>query len=533
MNDFFPCKGRYQPDKPIDLTLQIQSKANRVKWHIFHLEKEILWGTSALTGPEQQLVLPPLEEGSYSIEIEIYDHDLLIDSLVTAINVGGDTVRYGFLCDFQDMDSEAVRLLAKYHITHVQFYDWSWRHDCFVAPQDDYEDMMGKHNSLPVIRERIEACHRHGMLAMAYGAVYAACKSFRDSHPAWGLYNPDRQPLVFIDTFYYMDIDSPWREHLMTQYRNAAHKVGFDGIHMDTYGEPKTAYTQSGEKKDLKTGLPSLIRDTHASFIEHGIQPHLIFNNVGTWPAEATRDCPQDAVYMELWPPMDRYHHLRTAIRKAGNHPVVLAAYPAAFRTDTPERALYSQLVLSSAIAILGATQLFIGEKNAVVTQGYYADYTVLSPEQIHQIRSYEDFFVRYGDLLYDRSLEDVTYTHFGGDNIEYRADQPCSPDGESDKIWITIRENENRRIIGLINLCGIQDDYWNTGKSKPETQVNIHLHVLADKPSLSVWYASPDMNRGNPIQLEHTVSVHPFGLDVRFTVPSLSCFGLVWIHYN
>ena len=60
--------------------------------------------------------------------------------------------------------------------------------DYQIVPADQYQDMMGKHNSLPAIRKRIADCHQHGMVAMAYGAVYAACRSFREAHPTWGLY---------------------------------------------------------------------------------------------------------------------------------------------------------------------------------------------------------------------------------------------------------------------------------------------------------------------------------------------------------
>ena len=529
MNELSACQGRYAENKPIRLFLKQDFNADRADWYISHLEKEVSSGSLPVIRPEEELILPPLAEGGYGVEVTLYRKGNPVTRLSTAVNVGGSIVRYGFLCDFSESKSESVSELAKYHITHVQFYDWSWRHDSLVAPQDEYLDMMGKHNSLPVIRQRIADCHQRGMIAMAYGAVYAACREFRDAHPSWGLFGAAGQPLVFINTFYYMDIDSPWRDHLIREYRKAITEVGFDGIHMDTYGEPKTAFTSDGEKRFLMNSFPAMINDTAAVMKSSGIRPHLIFNNVGAWPVEQTRDCPQDAVYMELWPPMDRYRHLRTAVQQAGDHPVVLAAYPAAFRTDEPDRALYSQLLLSFAIALQGATQLFIGEKNAVVTQGYYADYTKLTKEQITRIRAYEDFVVRYGDLLYDRSLKDVTCTHFGGDNAEYRLDAPCSVDGDPDSIWITIRENEKHKLIGLINLVGVQDDHWNMGKDMPAPQHNIVLRVLVDRKP-SVWYASPDQGSSNPQPLQYTVSPHPYGLEISFEIPSLFCCGLIWI---
>ncbi len=530
MNEVFTCMGSYAEGGPILLRIRQDGGADSAQWSVLRLEKELLSGWISVSQAEQDLVLPPLAKGGYGVRVRLFRKETLLASLHTAVNVGGDFVRYGFLCDFGQSASEAVPTLAKYHITHVQFYDWSWKHDSLVSPREEYRDMMGKRNSLPVIQRRIDACHRHGMLAMAYGAVYAASREFRDAHPAWGLYGPEQEPLVFIDTFYYMDISGPWRDHLINEYKKAVTSVGFDGIHMDTYGEPKTAFTLDGEKRALRDGFPALIRDTHAAFLTAGIHPHLIFNNVGTWPAEATRDCPQDAVYMELWPPMDRYLHLRAAVQKAGRHPVVLAAYPAAFRTDDPERALYSQLLLSFAIALLGASQLFIGETNAVVTQGYYVDSTPLNEEQIPRIRAYEDFFVRYGDLFFDRTMEDVTYTHFGGDNTEYRMNVPCSPDGEPERIWITIRENDKRKMIGLVNLCGNPEDRWNTGKNRPIPRQDLVLRFLADKAPASVWYASPDLNAGEPVPLCCTHVSLPGGTEVSCILPSLFCCGLVWV---
>ncbi len=530
MNALSTCQGRYEEGEHIRLLLQQSVNADRADWCVTHLEKEVFSGSIPVVQCRQELTLPSLPAGGYGIEVKLYQKGRFQIKRNTAVNVGGQIVRYGFLCDFTEKESDAVSALAEYHITHVQFYDWSWRHDSLIAPQDEYQDMMGKHNSLAVIRQRIADCRRRGMLAMAYGAVYAASREFHGAHPDWGLYGAGGQPLVFINTFYYMDIDSPWRDHLIREYLKAVTVAGFDGVHMDTYGEPKTAFAQNGEKRRLEEGFPALIRDVYAAMKSSGIQPHLIFNNVGTWPAEKTRACPQDAVYMELWPPMDRYRHLRAAIQKAGNHPVVLAAYPAAFRTDTPDRALSSQLLLSFAIAVQGASQLFIGEKNAAVTQGYYADYTRLTEEQTIRIHDYEDFFVRYGDLLYDRSLEDVTYTHFGGDNAEYRMDAPCSADGDPGRIWIIIRENTNRKLIGFVNLCGVQDAYWNTGKDRPVPQHHLVLHVLVDQEPDAVWYASPDQESGRPVQLKYTVSLHPYGLEISCEIPSLFYCGMVWI---
>ena len=531
MMELLPIKGRYEPGETIALTFFCDHSIDRITLCIKHLEQT----TATLSFPAApgvtRLSLPALPKGGYGIEAVLYDEESAFAEVSTAVNVDGDMVRYGFLSDFLPEDDADVARMAAYHMDHVQFYDWSYRHDTLVAPSDEYTDMMGKRNSLSAIRKKIASCHAHGMRAMAYGAVYAAGKAFRDAHATWGLYAPEKRPLVFIGTFYLMNISSAWREHLFKQYIDAISRMGFDGIHMDTYGEPKRALSESGETVELDAALPALIQDAAAAIKKAGHTPHLIFNNVGTWPVSQTRNAAQEAIYMELWPPMDRYRHLRQAVALAGTaQPVVLAAYPAPFRTDTPERALWSELILSFAIALCGATQLFLGENNAVVTQGYYADYTVLLPWQAERIRAYQDFFVRYQDLLFDASLRDVSLTHSGGDNQEYRCEAPCTLEGEPGRIWLTLREEKERRLIGLINLCGQSDDHWNTGKAKPIIQHGIVLHVLCLRPPEHVWFASPDEQNGATQELDFRSFPSDNGLDVEIRINRLDIAGLVWM---
>ena len=83
--------------------------------------------------------------------------------------------------------------------------------------------------------------HKRGMKALGYGAVYAAGAEFAEKHPGWRLYAEKGKPLLFIDVFSIMNLRSAWHEHIISEYGKAVHEVGFDGIHMDTYGFPKTA----------------------------------------------------------------------------------------------------------------------------------------------------------------------------------------------------------------------------------------------------------------------------------------------------
>lgn len=352
---------------------------------------------------------------------------ILLETAFDVVENPKRSLRYGFLSDFtqDDADNGAVEWLNKCHINMVQYYDWSYRHDHLVTDQEFYTDMMGKPISRKTVKDKIEKCAEHGMHSIAYGAIYAASKPFFEKHTNWALYNSCQKPFVFIDVFYIMNIakDSPWRHHLIAEYRKAITKMGFAGIHMDTYGFPKTAYSHLEEKPELirlDQEIPSLINQTREELAGANQDPYLIFNNVGNWPVYFTAAAKQDAVYIEVWNPYERYSHIAQLIDEArqlsgDQRPIILAAYLEPFRKDSRERAMNAARILTAAIVSNGAYHLLQGENQAVLTQGYYSDYTRLSEKDAAILRRCNDFMIRYLDLFYDEELRNVSMTHMAG----------------------------------------------------------------------------------------------------------------------
>ncbi|HWQ98093.1 MAG TPA: glycoside hydrolase family 66 protein [Clostridia bacterium] len=529
MMEIYPEKGRYLPGEDITLSIQYDGAAERFRISVFRLDRCVYTHTLERTGQKTRLVLPAQNEDFCGLGV-LCETDAG-ESVTCSVDIQKElrVFRYGFLSDFSRAEtSEAdVLAMAKHHVNAVQFYDWSYRHDLLVAEFDDYTDMMGKPNSLEVIRRKIAACHNRGMRAVGYGAVYAASEAFAAKHPDWRLYARAGEPLRFIEVFAIMNLESGWREHIVAQYR-AAVNAGFDGVHMDTYGFPKTALNAADNIVRLEDDFSPLIEQTRAALQE----ATLVFNNVGGWPVERTMHAPIDAVYIEVWPPFARYEHLRQLIQlaKQAQKPVVLAAYPAPFRLDTPERALNAQLMLMSAIAAHGATQLWFGEENAALTQGYYADYTRLSAEQEQILRAYDDFIVRYEELLFDDSLQDVSMTHCGWDNEEYMCDMPYSVTGDGGKLWLILREQGNRKLITLINLTGDDSSLWNAGRNAPEPACDITLKIQAFSPVKCAWTASPDSNLGTAEPIEVTLEKGARGDIFTICLPRVNRFAILYL---
>lgn len=554
--DFYPRKAQYLTGEEVWLCLEAADvceaqRYDRVVLVVYWLETKIRTVEIDRLQQTTEICAGSYDSffAGYGVRAVLYGKEkpLILETAFDVCRKPEYSLRYGFVSDFakKDMVNGAMEQLRKYHINMVQFYDWSYRHDNLVVEQDDYEDMMGKKIHRDTVREKIVQAKRYGMKPIAYGAVYAASKEFYEQHRDWAFYNGNGDVFCFIDRFYIMNIQkgSPWRSHLAAQYQNALEKMGFAGIHMDTYGFPKTAFSKLEgrfERVALQKEFGSLIDEVSAALTETGQEPFLVFNNVGNWPVSETACHNVKAVYIEVWPPYERYFHIKQLILEArrlvqDRKPVILAAYLEPFRKEDGLLAAYAARILMAVIVSNGAYHLLLGENNAVLTQGYYGDYSLMGEETAAVMRRYYDFMLRYLNLFYDPEMTDVTMTHMGWDNYEYQCGAEdgtaCwSAYGESGKLWITIRESTGCKLLIFINLCGCSEDYWNKGKEKPPIQKDILCTVAVDGDIEGIYCASPDLPDSTSQELPYESVTNEKGKFVRFTLPEVEVWAIVYL---
>ncbi|MCR4782741.1 MAG: glycoside hydrolase family 66 protein [Lachnospiraceae bacterium] len=547
--DIYPLKSQYGIFDKVIIHMDLDDSSEKnITLYVTkeeHILFEMMFETDSTT---RDVELSDLyrETGGFGVVAKIRREDGQIVHLETAFDIvtkPNCILRYGFLSDFDGTDKENLDLdwLRKCHINMIQFYDWSYRPNHVVSEDDEYADLMGKHIKKSVVLDKINTAKKYGMKSTAYIAVYAASEHYAKNHPKEILLNSAKKPFVFIKTFHIMDISigSSWRNHIISEFENAVSKMHFDGIHMDTYGFPKTAYScVDGNLKRvcLENEFETLINDTYESVSRIHKNPCLVFNNVGNWPVKKTASSDVAAVYIEVWPPYDRYFHIAELIKDAKEYSnnsktVILAAYLKTFREGNRDKAIYSALILTAAIASMGADHLLLGEEGAVLTQGYYSDYTKLTSKEMERIRRYYDFLVQYEGLLYSFFLEDVSMTHIGWDNYEYKClSHEVSSSGESGKIWTIIRESSHLKIISLINLCNQTNDYWNMDKEEPICVKDITFQVSVDYDVLGIYVASPDCKSLKPTKIEFKEVENDKGRFVEFTVSELKIWSLVYI---
>jgi dextranase len=521
-------KASYNGLDTINLIIENTQSTEPCTIEIFELDKLIKTINSELLIGLNSIELGFFENKLAGYRIFVKQGNVLFTQ-VFSIDPNEKIIRYGFLSDFEKFDDdEDIKWMNSNHLNYIQFYDWSYRHHKMLPPKIIFKDAMNKVSNLDVIKKKIESCTKRNMKTMAYGPVYAASKDFFEDHKEAAYYSHDKKPLTFIDIFYFMNISekSNWPKHIISQYKESIEKLGFSGIHLDTYGYPKRALDYNNQVKYLEKDLPIFL-DKVAKELK---EAPLIFNNVGAWPLGKIMDCNQKAIYIEVWPPYETFYNLKEIITKAKESlkPVVLASYIASFRLDR-ERALYSALLTTFYINTLGATHLYLGEEGCVITQGYYCDYTKLRDNEILKIQRYQDFFVSYQQLLFDESLKDVSMTHCGWDNEEYKIDGNYSLTSEANKISTVIRSNGKKHLISFLNLEN-NDFKWNEGKNEPNLSSVLHIEVQVFKSVESVYFTDPDSNIFLPQKLDFTRAEGSRSDIIKFRVPSFKVGSIIWL---
>lgn len=556
--DVYPDKAQYSPGEKGNIIIELNAHSEIlvdiiVEFKQLHNTERIDQISITLEEKDNLINVPFIasncEWECFGVDVTLAINDLTVTKKSTAFDVADHwkkAPRYGFLSDFQKGELgnlTDIDTLNKFHINIIQFYDWMYRHDSLVPPTDEFVDPMGRTLSYQVVKEKIAYLHTKGMSALAYGAVYASLKDFYNDHKNWGLYKNNGNPYHLIDIFYIMDIspDSEWNEHIITEFGKVISE-GFDGIHMDQYGFPKKAIRFINEEKeltDLAECYPNLINQTKEQLLKINPEVGLIFNNVSNYPVHTTAKANQEAIYIEVWPPVIHLKELKGLIDRGrelgeGKH-VILSAYLPTFKPENSDivEAENGALLTMATIFASGGYHLLLGEENKVLTEAYYPSYGSMREEFIREVRNYYDFIVRYGKLLYDHNLIDLSMTYTGGINteIKFNGDAQFSPNGDLNTVWTIVKQLANYQVLHLINLVGLEDDYWEHGKKKrPEHQEHIECTVLIEKEVKGVFLVSPDFNSIEPIQLEYEIIKHEHGNAIHFIIPQLQVWDMVYI---
>lgn len=530
IKDVYPNKGIYKPGEKAIITVELivqetfrGSLALSIKDFATEIFRESY--TLNLTPGKFNFFFEwttPQGEKGFGVDAAIFDNDgKMLDTKSTALDTAlswTKVPRYGFMCDFSPnlIDSEErVKELVKFHITGVQFYDWMYRHDTYIPPQDIFKDPLGRELSLIKVREKINLSKKYGINPMAYTAIYAASKEFMENHKEWGLFR-DRDLKNIYDYangfLYIMNPSpgSPWTLHMMEEYKKIISQLNFDGIHIDQYGDPKSGYGKDlNGNIDLSEVIPEFINLTKKNISTIDPNAAVTFNCVANWPMEKVAKSREDFEYIEVWPPYrnfdDLYILVNNAKRLSGGRPVVIAAY-----IDT---LLSLNILLSDAIIFAsGGYRIELGEGKGYLVDPYFPKYKTLSDELYENLRRYYDFITRYRTFLYDSKL-------VVNDNVVTQED-----------IWVMKRILPKYDIIHLINYDRALMDRWNEPIFRGiKDKKNFVVNLKGVKEPKAVYIISPDGKNPKALSLNFTYKRNTLSI----SVPSLHIWDTLIIEWK
>jgi dextranase len=431
---------------------------------VFHLGDAVL-SMSVEPTAAGEISLGALPPGGYGVELAWPQG--ACGTAVQVLDDPRDRLRYGFVADYRPgRDPAPVAALARrLHLTAVQFYDWAYRHADLVGGGENYDDALGQPVALGTVRALVEALRSVGSASLGYAAVYAAG---RHEWPAWehdALLQANGEPYTLGEFLWIIDpASADWSQHFVGDLAASVAQVGFDGFHLDQYGYPRVAARRDGTVVDVAASFASII-DAARRALPDG---QLVFNNVNDFPTWVTARCPQDAVYIEVWPPHTSLGSLAKVVTRAradgAGKPVVIAAYQSVY-TSAP--AQVADLATSFTMATLfshGATQLLAGEGDRVLVDPYYVRNHPVEPTTAELLRRWYDFLVENDELLVDPGIVDVTGAWSGGynDALEVSFEGTAvSDEAISGTVWRRVTQAGRLLIVHLINLAGQVDSEW------------------------------------------------------------------------
>jgi dextranase len=414
-----------------------------------------------------------------------------------------------------------------------------WRHYKLLPPAEEFTDALDRRLSLRTVRAAIRCVQQMGGAAMAYGAVYGAEPEFANAHPELVLYDAEGKPISLAELFYIMNIapGSPWVDLIVREFAATVREMAFDGIHLDQYGFPKTAYSATGALVDLSICFPPLIDQSRAAVVAERASAGVIFNAVENWPIETVAASGEDAVYIEVWPPYTTYNHLRSLIsegkRLGKGKQVILAAYISPFleaTDETVEQAEAAALLATAVISASGGSHLLLGESDGVLCDPYYPKYATMRPAFARKMKAWYDFIVRYEELMVAPDVVDEAITNYElriTNGLIAAEDYTIPPvelsdEAEPGKLWAIARRKPGYTIVHLVNLTNQVGIEWNALRTPPQPLGSLGLTLSGLPMFKKALLLRPET--GKPIPLEWSQQ----GGLVKVQVPGIEAWAMV-----
>ncbi len=444
-----------------------------------------------------------LTNGTYSVEVLDAENELLCDEITTVGTHQGERPVHGFATSFEDDDvEEIVTWHRALRTTVVQIYDWMSSYTAPLGDAGDWKDPSNRPVSLTALRALASELGSMGAVTHAYAPIYAVGNDFASANPETLLYEDNGQAIRFLDQIVIANPGNvQWQQHFVSAYGRAMDAVGFDGLHVDTYGYPRLAFDWNGAPVDMRAAYESFL-----NFLREARPDDLIsFNQVNGVPSAAKLPGGPWFRYCEIWPPNVSWRHFEGLLdRSSGaagvvpthrdSEPIVrgsLACYPPVWSVNSPtvlddessrEGSLRTVLLTDAIATMLGTSALIFGDKSAALCDPYYPKNARLTADEAATVIRWRRFALRCRDLFIDG--EDTSWYEINDENgsVGVSSSHPVAPEPLGGKIFARVFQSTDLVTVGVLDLTGSDGGLWSESSRKGEAEM-VTTRVLLDNP--------------------------------------------------
>jgi dextranase len=444
-----------------------------------------------------------LTKGTYNIEVFNSVGDLLCEEITTVGAHQGERPVHGFATSFQDSDvEEVIDWHRSLRTTVVQIYDWMFSYTEPLGDVGGWKDPSNRPVSLTALQKLASGFGSMGAVTHAYAPIYAVGNEFASANPEMLLYEDNGEVIRFLDQIVIANPNNAqWQQHFVKSYGEAMDTIGFDGLHVDTYGYPRLAFDFDGVPVDMRAAYEAFL-----TYLRDG-RPHdlISFNQVNGVPSSAKLPGGPWFRYCEIWAPNVAWRHFEGLLDRssgvAGLVPTArdadsevrgsLACYPPVWRVnsskfhdDEPsrERSLRTVLLTDAIATMLGTSALIFGDKSAALCDPYYPKHAKLNADESATVIRWRRFALRCRDLFIDG--EDTSWYEINDENgsVGISARHPVAPEPVGGSIFARVFQGSNLVTVGVLDLTGSENGLWSEQSQNGVAQMAT-VRVLLDDP--------------------------------------------------
>ena len=527
-------------------------------------------------------VLPSIDLRGYHVHVRaVNEAAATVDTAGSSLEVATDWSRFPRQC-FVSNFAPGVNALAVvqnlnlWKCNALQYYDVNDTHQVPYSSAPTWKNLAGADVSAATVRSYLQHARTYGMLSFNYNLIYGVYpQAFTDGSGvklAWGDFVRDCKPGCAVSDLFrtpaadggtfpgnweapYLAILNPanpgWRAYWIEKQRPLLANFAYDGLQLDTLGNPGEQWDAAGNRIDLGAGL---VPFTNAA--KRALRTRVVLNNVSRWAEnDVALRSEGDIYYSELHPEFNDtpfFPSVNGAVAEVRRFTAKGINFPGYLQTRksnnpactsgggttpcffNPASVRYADTTFLAS----GAYHMWLADFDRAISNIFVPGGQLgIDPPLMQAMLDIQSFGVAYENLLRD-GVFDVAPQGAGAASVT--ASTPAMATGTSGtvgEVWLLPKVKAGFQILHMLNYSQANTINWEDldGTQAPPAGFGAHTVKMYYTGTVTpgqqrMWLASPDIDRGRAAELAYTLGFDGTGQFVTATVPSLLYWNMVWL---